>query len=183
MGRAAVRAAVVQTISNGNVPYLGTVFAARPVYATEDAYTENLQGQAITESVNGSACVIVVNILSDDRHRIALTGRGAVDDFNTHLVELELFFACQGQNNPTGTDPGVAAQQDYDAIVDALTALVRGNPTMGNASSVWSAGEFRYGVKHRQSVAFAPEESTSILINGVLSFQALEEDVGAAGSV
>jgi hypothetical protein len=178
MGRAAVRAAVVATITNGNLPYLGSVYPARPVYATEEAYTASLTGQAIQESANGSACVMVVNILSDDRTRYADVGRAAVADFNKHLVQLELFFACETQGNLTVADAGIAAQQDYDTIVDALTILIRANPTMGAPASVWSAAEFSYGVRHEQSVAFNPQQSTSVLINGLVSFQAWEQDVG-----
>lgn len=174
MGRAQVRAGVVTTLENAGLPFVGTIFPARPVFATESAYTQTMTGMAIQESANGSSCVIVVNILDDERKRYADVGRENVADFAKRLVELELFFA-----NTAGD--GVLAQQDYDTIYDALEALIRANPLMNAPANVWSAGEFDYGLRHTQSVGHNPEQSTGVLINGLVKFQAWEQLVGPNG--
>lgn len=180
MGRAEVRAGVVTTLENavtaGTLPYVGTIFPARPTIATESAYVQTMQGQAIQESANGSACVVVVNILWDTRNRYANVGRAYVADWAKHRVELELFFASMAGD-------GVAAQEDYDAIYDALEKIIRANPTMSAPASVWSAGEYRYGVQHQQSTPYNPEESTAVLIDGVVRFEAWEDAIGLAGTV
>lgn len=137
----------------------------------ESAYTQTMNGQAITESANGSACVIVVNIPSDIRTRYADVGRGAFADWNKHIIALELFFASQGGQ-------GIPAQEDYDQIVDALVTFIRENPTMSAPATVWSAGEFTFGIRHEQSEAYTSEDGTAILINGVIRSESWEDVVG-----
>ena len=172
MGRAEVRLAYQQAISEAGIIYVGTVFPARPEILQEQAYTQSMNGQAIQESVNGSACVIVVNIPSDIRTRYADVGRGALADWNKHIVALELFFASTGGK-------GIAAQLDYDQIVDALVSFIRENPTMSAPETVWSAGEFTFGVRHEQSQAYTSEDGLTILINGVIRTEAWEQNVGS----
>ncbi len=180
MGRAEVRAGVVTTLENavtaGTLPYVGSVFPARPVIVPEDAYVQTMQGQAIQESANGSACLIVVNILSDTRNRYANVGRAYVADWAKHRVELELFFASTAGE-------GIAAQEDYDAIYDALEKIIRANPTMSAPSYVWSAGEYRYGVQHQQSTPYTSEDGLTVFINAVVRFEAWEDAIGLAGTV
>jgi hypothetical protein len=169
VGRLAIRTATAALIQSAGLPYVGTVFPARPVIIQEDAYVQTMNGQAITESVNGSACIIVVNIPGDLRNRYADSGRVSRADFNIHRMVLELFFAS------TGGD-GIAAQEDYDTVVDALMPFIRQNPTL--AGSSWSAGEYKAGVKHEQSEAYTSEDGTTILTNGWVQFEAWEQDVG-----
>lgn len=175
MGRQQTRLAIQSTIQNANIQYVGTVYPARPLIVQEDDYDETLTGQAIQESENGSAMVIVVHIEADDRNRASDTGRSHVNDFTKHLAALELFFASTGGDS-------VAAQLDYDGIVDDLMALIRGNPTMSAPNTVWSAGEYRFGVKHAQDQAFNPDELTTIII-GTIRFEAWEQASGPAGTV
>lgn len=171
MGRAAVRTAIQAYIAGLGVSYLGTVYAARPTILQEADYEQTMAGMAVAASVNGSACVAVVNIPSDLRQRQSETGRGSVDDWTIHDIALELFFAS------TFGD-AVAAQQDYDTIVDALIVAIRANPTPGGGSVVWSAGEFRAGVAHDQTAPYTSDDGLTILINGVIRFQAYEWDAG-----
>ena len=175
MGRYATRLAWANALANAGLVYVGTVFPARPEILQEDAYTQTMNGQAIEESANGSACVLVVNIPSDIRTRYADVGRGAMADWNKHIVALELFFASQGGH-------GIPAQEDYDQVVDALVTFIRENPTMSAPESVWSTGEFQYGVRHEQSMAYTSEDGTAILINGVIRAESWESDIGTFAS-
>lgn len=176
MGRAQVRTAVQSAIQAAALPYVGTVYPARPLIADENAYTQTMNGMATAESPNGSACIVVVNIPDDDRTRYADVGRASVADWWKHRVALELWFACTGGS-------GVAAQEDYDTVADALVVFIRGNPTMTAPATVWSAGEYTYGVKHAQSAAYTNADGTTVFINGLVRFEAWEQAVGAAGAV
>lgn len=171
MGRTAIRYAIAAQMEGLGVPYLGTVFPARPVIMQEEAYTETMSGMAVEQSEAGSGCVLVVNIPNDHRSRTTLTGRGHVDDFNIHKIVLELFFACT-------SGEGVAAQDDYDSIVDALIIAIRANPTPGGSSVVWSAGEFRAGVDHAQSAAFTRDDGLTVFILGTIKYDAWEDIAG-----
>lgn len=176
MGRLAVRQAVQSALQSAGLTYVGTVFPARPVIATETDYVQTMTGQAIEESSNGSACILVVNIPSDRRTRYGDVGRATVADWNIHTIAVELFFA-----SPAGD--GVAAQEDYDAVVDSLVTYVRSDPTLTAPATIWSAGEYTYGVQHDQEQPFTSEDGLTVLINGVVRFEAWEQDVGAAGTV
>lgn len=167
MGRLQVRLAVQAAIQGAGVPYLGTVYPARPTIVSEYDYIQTMSGQAVAASDNGSACVAVVNIPSDRRVRQADVGRGAVQDLDIHQIALELFFASTGAK-------AVAAQEDYDSIVDAITVFVRNNATLGDPTVVWSAGEFTAGVAHEQGEPYTSEDGLTILINGVIRFEADE---------
>jgi hypothetical protein len=167
MGRVAIRVAIAEQMEALGVPYLGTVFPARPVIIQEEDYVETMNGMAVATSDSGSCCVLVVNMPDDDRMRRTDTGRGHVDDTNIHQIVLELFFAS------TGGD-AIAAQLDYDGIVDALIVAIRNNPTPGGASVVWSAAEYKTGVKHRQATPYSPDQGLTILINGTIRYDAWE---------
>jgi hypothetical protein len=168
MGRLDVRTAIQAAIQGAGIDYVGTVYPARPIIAEESAYAQTMSGQAITASVNGSAAILVVNIPTDDRTRYADVGRSTVADFNKHLIALEIWFAC------TSGD-GVASQQDYDTVVDGLTEFIRENPNMSAPSTVWSAGEYRYGVKHQQEEPYTSDDGLTVLISGVIKFEAWEQ--------
>jgi hypothetical protein len=167
MGRVAVREAIQAQIQDAAIPYVGTVFPARPVIMQEQSYTQTLEGMATEASDAGSACVIVVNLPEDNRLRMTNTGRGHVDDTNKHKIVLELWFASV-------SGAAIQAQLDYDSIVDALFANIRANPTPGGSAVVWSAGEYRAGINHEQSQPHTPDEGLTILINGAISYEAWE---------
>ncbi|MDE2096458.1 MAG: hypothetical protein KGL39_04370 [Patescibacteria group bacterium] len=151
--------------------YLGTVYPSRPTILQEEDYVQEMNGTAVAASANGSACVAVVNLYSDERTRITDTGRGFVNDFDKHLVDLELFFAC------TSGD-ALAAMDDYDSIVDALVVGIRANPVPGPTGVIWSIGEFDYGVRHEADEPYSPDAGLTILINGKISFEAWEQLAG-----
>ncbi len=175
MGQASVRAAITQTIEAAALPLVGAVYPSR-AYIGEEDYELNASQQYVTNS-NGSSCVIVVTLPGPDkRMRRTLTGRGGVDDTNIHPVALEVFFAS------TNGDP-IAAQADYDTIIDSLVILVRGNPTMSAPASVWSAGEYEAGVVHEQTDPFTRDDGMTVFIVGVVRFEAWEWVAGTAGAV
>jgi hypothetical protein len=167
MGRAAVRQAVTSFIQGAGIPYVGSVYPARTYIVDMTDYT------ALTgSSPNGSDAIVMVNIPSDKRTRVADVGRGAVDDTNIHPIALEIFFGS------SAGDP-VAAQEDYDQIIDAFFIAVRNNPTLGNGTVIWSAGEFAAGVRHAQSEPFTDENGLTVMINGVIEFEAWEWPAGS----
>src|ERR1700677_1176953 len=126
-------------------------------------------GEAISLSVVGVT-------LSSFSQRRALTGRGGVNDSCIYRIALEVYLA-----NLEGAP--VDAQNDYDAIIDEIILQIRGNPNLGNAIAVWSAGEFNYGVEHEQSEPWTEEDGTTVFITGVVRFEAWDWQAGPAGSV
>jgi hypothetical protein len=170
MGRAQVREEITAQIQDLQIPNVGTVFPARPVILKESDYTERMNGEAVSYSGNGSGCVIVVNLPTDRRERIALTGIGSVNDFDKHAIALELFFAST-------YGAGIEAQQDYDAIVDILIPALRAKAVPGPA--IWMAGgEVGTGIEHSMDEPYTPEDGNTILINGIIRYEAWEQLVG-----
>ena len=173
MGRVAVRAAVAAYLTDAALPFVGTVYPARPVILTEDAYEQTLLGEAIAQTLGASSAVLVVNIVSDERMRRALTGIAAVNDTRIHDVALEVWFACVAGD-------GIGAQTDYDGIVDAIVTLIRADCTMGGR--VWQAGEFEAGVHHEQAMPYLDADGQVVQIPGVVRFQVWEWIVGNVSS-
>lgn len=169
MGRKAVRQAVQSFIQTAKITYVGTVYPSRPFILPEAAYTQMMNGQAIQQSSNGSACVVVVHLVQDKRLRRADTGRGAVNDTDIHQVVLELFFA-----NAAGT--ALNAQSDYDVVVDGLMQAIRNNPLLAAPTVIWSAGEFAAGVVHDQGEPYTSTDGLTLLINSAMRFEAWEWD-------
>lgn len=179
MGRLEVRQAIQAQIQNGQIPMVGTVYAAR-AYVSEEDYEVNAFGFYMP-NVHGSSAVIVVDLPGeDDRRRITVQPKTAVFDFNVHPVILEIFFASR--SGGVG-DQLVQAQLDYDAIVDALTILIRKDPNMGAPATIWQAGEAKMFVKHRQGEPFTTDDWTTTFIYGNVRFEAWEADIGPAGTV
>ena len=166
-----MRAAVTSYFTAANIPYVGTIYSARPTVVNEQDYEQTLMGQIVASTPNGSRAVLVVNIPNDDRQRRADTGRGAVNDSRIHDVVMEIFFACVAGD-------ATQAQTDYDGIVDAMVTLIRHDPTMGGGS--WSAGEYTTGISHRQSMPYTDEDGLIVFIPGIVRFEAWEWIAGAA---
>jgi hypothetical protein len=164
-GRGVARTAITTTLLAGDLPFVGSIFKARPTIVQEDDYVETMAGIAVNEGENGSSSVLVVNLPGRDRRmRRALTGRGAVNDTLIIPVVLEIFFAS------TAGD-AIGAQDDYDAMVDVLEDLIRANPNMSAPASVWSAGEYTAGVTHDQDQPYSSEDGLTVLINGHVNFE------------
>lgn len=173
MGRSAVRTAIVDTLSNANLSYVGSIYASAPTILDEDAYTQTMFGQAVPTTGNGSSALIIVNLPgTDKRMRRADVGRGSVTDTNIHPVVLEIFFA-------SSSGDAIVAQQDYDLIIDELIILIRENPTMSAPSTVWSAGEYQAGVTHDQGRPYSSADGLTIFIGGVVRFEAWEWIAGS----
>ena len=178
MGRLDVRRAITTAITAANLPYVGTVYPARPVILDEQDYAQTLSGEAIATTAGGSSAVLVVNMPDDARTRYADVGRGAVADFDIHVIGLEIFFASNPASATTQVPAGIQAQYDYDTIVDELVEFIRENPTMSAPDAVWSAGEYRYGVKHSQEQPYTSEDGLFILISGLVKFEAWDQIIG-----
>lgn len=163
--RKLVRLAYQDYLQNYGVPYLGTVFAARPVIAEEAAYVQTLGGMAIEASDNGSCALLVVNITDEHRVSEAITGDLSVNDSIAYHMLLEVFFAS------TAGD-AIGAQLDYDDVVGTLEVAIRANPTPGGADVVWSGAQFETGVDHHQDEPYSTDEGLTVLINGRINFDA-----------
>lgn len=176
MSRVSTRAGVTAYFTNaaaaGDLPYVGTVYPARPSILEEVAYEQTMLGAAVELTDNGSSAVMVVNLPSDKRRRQADTGRGAVNDTLVHDVALEIFFANLGANQTSAVDQGIPAQQDYDAIIDTIVDLIRADATLGGIS--WSAGEYTSGIDHRQTQPYTDADGMIIFIVGSVSFQSYD---------
>lgn len=173
MSRQAARAGIAAYFTNAagasDLPYVGTIYPARPVVMEEAAYTQTMLGQAVAQTPSGSSAVLVVNLPSDRRQRRADTGRGAVNDTQIYDVALEVFFASSGGTNNQAQDNGINAQQDYDGIIDSLESLIRADATMGGAA--WSAGEYTAGIEHVQNEPYTTSDGMTIFIVGVVRFE------------
>lgn len=175
MGQGAVRAAIYNALetasSTGVLPLVGTIYKS-PTYITETDYEFDAVNK-YTANINGSGCVIVIDMMGPDKRRsIALSGRQQVYDMNIHPIVLELYFAS------VSGDPLVAVE-DYETIVDALIPFIRHNPTMSAPSTVWSAGEYRAGVTHECTKPFVNENGTTVFIVGTVTFDAWEQLIGS----
>ncbi len=171
MSRVAVRAAIQEYFSNADLTFVGKVFSARPEIINEQDYETNRLAEAVA-SEHGSSAVLVVNMPDDKRQRRADTGRGAVNDTDIHKIVMEIFFAS------VGGEP-VAAQTDYDTIIDAMFKLIRANATFGS-SAIWSAGEYTAGIDHQQGAPFTDEDGLTVFISGAVKFEAWEWIAGKA---
>ena len=173
MGRATVRTAVTTYFQNANLPMVGTVFSSRPAIVSEDDYETSLANAALAYvgSASGSSAVIMVNLTESKRTRHSLTGRGAVADFTIHDIELEVILAN------TASD-AIAAQQDHDTLVDAITSTLRADPLLGAPQQIWSAGEFSAGVTVRQSSPFTGSDGQTVFVLAIVAFQAWEDIEG-----
>jgi hypothetical protein len=166
MSRVAMRTAVAEFFAQASLQFVGQVYSARPEVLSEQAYEANRMGEAVA-SDNGSSAVLVVGIPSDDRMRRADTGRGAVNDSHIYRIAMEVFFAS------TGGD-AVAAQNDYDTVVDQMVNLIRSNATLNASATVWSAGEYEQGVQHQQGEPYTDADGLTVFIPGVVKFEAWE---------
>jgi hypothetical protein len=172
MGQSAVRQAVANAFTQASLSWAGAgmVYEA-PTYISEQNYEVNA-ANAYSATVNGSGTVVVVNLLGPDkRYRIADTGRDAQYDMNVHLVIVELFFSS------TCGEP-IQAIKDYDDIVDSVVPYIRENPVLADPATIWSAGEYDYGVVHECTKPFVGVDGLTIFINGQVRFEAWEQIAG-----
>lgn len=166
MSRVAMRRAIGEYLRENKIPHTGTVYNARPEIMPENAYESNIFGE-LAATANGSSAVLVVSLPSDIRRRVADTGRGAVNDQHIYTAVVEVYFASTGGE-------GVKAQEDYDEIVDEIIKLIRANATLNAPATVWSAGEYEKGIEHHQSEPYTGADGMTILVYGVVKFDAYE---------
>ena len=184
MSRAAVREAIATYLNNAQIPGVGMVYPARPIILSEQDYEARMLNgaQQLVSTVNGSGCVLVVNLVADQRDRLTDTGFGQVNDMNKRSVSVELWFACNGD-----PENGAAAQEDYDAIVDGLLVAIRADPMLGTGNqppaSIWQAGAYPPYITHEQGEPYTTNEGLTVFIAGVLRFEAWSQDVGVAGTI
>lgn len=160
MGRATVRAQIATYFAPANVAGLSTTYRARP---------KEIPGQAFNLSANGgSGAVLVIHLPDDEVRRVTLGPAGTGSQkFDVHQVALELMFRSVKPD-------AQVAQDDHDALVDALMARFRADPTFGstNLVPIWSAGETPFGVK--KSFTEPKLSKQEFVCNGVIRFEAQE---------
>lgn len=184
MSRSAVRQAIASYLNSAEIDYVGAVYPARPLVLSEDDYEQRMLNGAISQitSENGSGCVLVVNIVSDQRDRMADTGFGQVNDMNKRSIVVELWFACNGDPNN-----GAALQEDYDGIVDGIFQAVRADPMLGTGNqppaSIWQAATYPPYISHAQVAPYMLGEGLTVFIKGAVKFEAWSQDVGPAGTI
>ena len=160
--RAGITAYFTAGAAAGDLPYVGTIYPARPVVMNEQAYTQTLLGEAVAQTTGGSSAVLVVNLPTTRRQRRADTGRGATNDTEIHEAVIEVFFACS-------SGQGLVAQQDYDEIIDSMITLIRADATFGGTA--WSAAEYAAGIDHHQDPPFTLADGSTVAIVGTVDFQ------------
>jgi hypothetical protein len=165
MGRLEVREAVKEYFAKANLQYVGTVHSARPEILQEQDYENSPIWGQIQLSENGSSAVLIVDIPSDTRQRRADTGRGAVNDTLICKVVIEVFLASLGGG-------AVAAQNDYDTVIDQMVDLIRADATLDAQGTIWSAGEYEAGIAHQQSEPFTDVDGLNVNIFGTVQFDA-----------
>lgn len=177
MGRAAVRRVLTDYLTNANIPFIGTVYASRPYIITEDDYDLQMSNAVLADvaSPGSSSGVLVVNMPNSARVREAMTGRAFVNDFVTHNVAVELFFA-----NTAGD--ALQAQADHDTVCDAIVIAIRADPLLANGKVVFSAGEFKSGVHIEQHEPFTGEDGSTVFIPSRAYFDVYEYVIGPAGN-
>jgi hypothetical protein len=173
MGRVAIRAAAQAYLTAANIPFVGTVYRARPTLVDESNYENTMLNQATNP--NQSSAVLVINLPEDQRERRSFSGRAFVDDSNIHDIVVEVFFASR-------TGDALAAQDDADTLLDALAIAVRADPTLGNPNIVWSAGEYQKGVHTSVHAAFVGPDGLTNFIIATVRFDAWEWLAGPAGT-
>lgn len=176
MGRAVVRTAVTDYLTAAALPFVGTVYRARPFIIDEEDYEVSIAAgtEQLVTSVDGSAAVIIVHIPDSGRERVTMTGRAFVDDKEIHDVTLEVLFS-----NTAGD--AVVAQDDHDTLMDAITVALRADPLLGSPQVIWSSGEFR-PIKVDQHEPYTTSESTTVFIPTTIAFQVWEWIAGPAGT-
>lgn len=164
MGRASVRAQIASYFSPANVgATLSTTYRSRP---------KTIPGQAFNLAANGgSGAVLIVYLTDDEETRLTMGPPNAAQKFNKHNVALEVRFQS------VKADAQVA-QDDHDALIDAIMIQFRKDRTLGSTSGVpiWQAGEGPEGIKFVPSEPKVSKEA--FIANGVIRFQAWEDVTG-----
>lgn len=175
MGRAAIRTALTTYMTAAKIPFVGTVYRARPFIVNDEDYEVSMAAgtEQLVGTPEGSGAVLIVHLPNSGRERMTITGRAFVDDKQIHDVTLEILFANNGGD-------AVVAQDDHDTITDAITVALRADPLLGAPGVVWSSGEFR-PIKVEQHEPYCTSESTTVFIPATVSFQVWEWIAGPAG--
>ena len=164
MGRASVRAQIASYFSPASVGHgLGTTYRSRPKRIPAEAF--GLSG------ANGSGAVLVIHLPEDDEHPVTIGPENAAQKFDVHEVAMELLFQSVKVD-------ATAAQDDHDALVDAIMALLRADRTLGSTNFVpiWQAGRDEFGIRVQFTEPVLGKQVVEI--NGVIRYRAFEEVTG-----
>lgn len=127
MSRQGVRQAVAAYVNPNSVPGLATMYTAFP----RDMLGENFTNTLIPGTMTGCSAFPFISTSHDQRIGFGLKKE-------QYEVTIQFAFASQ---QPEGTD----AQDDVDAILDAVVTLIRADPTLGTEGSttgpIFQAGE------------------------------------------
>jgi hypothetical protein len=162
-GQAVARAAIAAWFSPSQIPGLATTFRSAPTIIPASAYT--------LASGAGSGSVLIVHLPSAHEVRVAMGGPTSGEKFAKYDLALEVKFRS------VKTD-AMAAQDDQDALIDAIYARWRQDRTFGTSpkkytgsnATIWQAGEGAAGIEYQQSQAVL--DGTTIIIDAVIKGEA-----------
>lgn len=161
MGRAAVRLAVAAYFAPPNTANVATLYRSRPKVVPGQAYNLAAMG--------GSGAVVIVHLTRDPEVREAMGGLTSGERYNRHQVALEIRLQSV---KPEAMD----AQDDYDAVVDSIFAMIHADRTLGTGGgatgAVWQAGEGPAGIVHQPAEPVLTKQS--VRLDGVVRFEAWE---------
>ena len=126
VSRQTVRAAVYAWFAPPNVAGLNTLYTAKPKIITAQDFRRGQPAGTKTGTVG------VVNVTRSTEQRIALGGAFSGWKQVSYVVEIQVY--CHSTQQKAED-----AQDDFDAMFDALVARLRADRTLG--STVWEAGE------------------------------------------
>ncbi|MHB1472406.1 MAG: hypothetical protein ACYCV4_02065 [Dermatophilaceae bacterium] len=165
MSAASVRAAIVNYLTPGVVPFLGSVYAAVPKWIEADAY--GIQGNDL------SGAYMVIHIAEEAEARVSFGGATSGIKTVTYQVGLIIHFKSLAQEGSFTVAPD-AWVADWDTLVDGLRTRIRASRTLGTTDgSVWQAGEGKTDLK--LTVDLPIEEDGAILLWAVLDLEVVEQ--------
>jgi len=163
VGVASVRAQIAAYFAPPNVAGLSTVYRSRPKRIDPNDFDLSVGG--------GSGAVLVIHIPRGHETRLTMGPTNAAQKYDVHNIAMELLF----QSVKVDT---MAAQDDHDALIDALKVRFRADRTLGstNGAPIWQAGQDPAGI----DVELAEPElgKQNFILNGVIRFEAWEIVVG-----
>lgn len=131
MSRATVRRAIVDRLTDSHLTGLGTVFRGQPTAFDDDDFLANApQGQAW-------GVVLAVHIGPTNEYRIGYGGAHGGQKRVDYTVDLRIALRC----TDTAHDPGLAAEDAYDAFLDDLKAWIRADREAMAPGVVWQWAE------------------------------------------
>jgi hypothetical protein len=143
-GQAAARAAIAAWFAPANVPGLAAIHRTKPKLIQPQDF--NLSAE------NGSGGIVVVHLTGAHENRVAMGGPASGEKFSKYDLALQVYFRSLKVD-------AEKAQDDQDALIDAIYARWRADRTFGTTpvsyngsnATIWQAGEGSFGITYGQA--------------------------------